>query len=212
MVSLEEVQNQLERINASFRFWGHAEMIELQHILIPGEQIQVCINGRYEGGFAMLCATDQRLLLIDKKPMYLTMEDVRYDMIAEVDFSHRLIDATIRVCTPNKNLVFTSWKRPELRKMTAYLQHRVIEMRQQHSYEVQAQQTQMQQQFAQAPQPQPEFQQQVQVQTPQPVVAPTTIPAAATTGMPQLSMPGFSNPYYKTPLMMRRRISRFQKM
>ena len=213
MVSLEEVERQLEQINASFKFWGRAEMLELQHVLVPGEQIQVCINGRYEGGFAMLCATDQRLLLIDKKPMYLTMEDVRYDMVAEVDFSHRLIDATIKVCTPNKNLVFTTWRKPELRKMTSYLQHRVMEIRQRHTYEAQY----MQQQFAQSQQqqtqvqPQPGFQQQAQQQI-QPTVAPTTIPATAGMGATQLPMPNFVNPYYKAPLMMRRRISRFQKM
>lgn len=207
MVSLEEIERQLARINASFRFWGHAEVRELQHILIPGEQIQECINGRYEGGFAMLCATDQRLLLVDKKPMYLTMEDVRYDMVAEVDFSHRLVDATIRVCTPNKNLVFTSWRRTELRRMTGYLQHRVIEIRQQHTYEMQH--MQIQQQFAPSPQPQPV--QQAMQQVEQPLVAPTTMPATAVAGTPPLPMPNFVNPYYKAPLIMRRRISRFHK-
>lgn len=209
MVSLEEIESQLEQINASFKFWGRAEMLELQNVLVPGERIQVCINGRYEGGFAMLCATDQRLLLIDKKPMYLTMEDVRYDMVAEVDFSHRLVDATIKVCTPNKNLVFTTWRKPELRKMTSYLQHRVMEIRQRHVYEAQY----MQQQFAQA-QPQPAAQpaQPEQQAYQQPVVAPTTMPAAAGAGTPQLPMPNFVNPYYKAPLMMRRRISRFQRM
>ncbi len=195
MVSLEEVENQLRRIDVSFRFWGRAEMLELKNILIPGEQIQVCINGRYEGGFAMLCATDQRLLLIDKKPMYLTLEDVRYDMVAEVDFSHRLVDATIRVCTPNKNLIFTTWRRVELRKMTGYLQHRVIEIRQHHMYETEH----MQQQFTQAAQQ--------QYQAPA-VPVPTTAPV--TTGG-QLPMPNFVNPYYKNPLIMRRRISRFQR-
>lgn len=214
MVSLEEIEKQLEQINASFKFWGRAEMLELQHVLVPGERIQVCINGRYEGGFAMLCATDQRLLLIDKKPMYLTMEDVRYDMVAEVDFSHRLIDATIKVCTPNKNLVFTTWRKPELRKMTSYLQHRVMEIRQRHTYEAQY----MQQQFAQAQAQQPQqpqavsLPQQEQQTYQQPVVAPTTMPAAAGAGVPQLPMPNFVNPYYKAPLLMRRRISRFQKM
>jgi hypothetical protein len=197
MVSLQEVERQLKQINASFKFWGRAEMLELQHVLIPGEQIQVCINGRYEGGFAMLCSTDQRLLLIDKKPMYLTLEDIRYDMVAEVDYSHRLIDATIRVCTPNKTLVFTTWKQVELRKMTGYLQHRVIEIRQGHMFE-----NQLQQQFVQ------QAQQQVQAQqVPVPIAAPVI--AAQAPVAAQLPMPTFVNPYSRNPLIMRRRISRF---
>jgi hypothetical protein len=204
MVSLAEVERQLERINASFRFWGRAEMLELQHILIPGEQIQACLNGRYEGGFAMLCATDQRLLLIDKKPMYLTLEDVRYDMVSEVDFSHRLLDATVRVCTPMKTLVFTAWKRADLRKMTTYLQQRVIEIRQRHAFEAQVEQQFLQKQ-AQQPSPQP-----VQVPKAMPAVASET-PVPAVGEITSLPLPNFFNPYYKSPLVMRRRISKWHR-
>lgn len=127
------VEAQLKAINADFRFWGRAEKVELCQILVPGEQVMHCLNGRYEGGFAMLCATDRRLLLVDKKPMYLTLEDVRYDMISEVDFSHRLLDATVRINTVNKVVRFTSIRSTNLRKLTAYLQDKVMEMRQQQS-------------------------------------------------------------------------------
>lgn len=207
MVSLEEVEWQLKQIGANFRFWGRSEVVELQHILIPGEQIQVCINGRYEGGFALLCATDQRLLLVDKKPMYLTLEDVRYDMVSEVDFSHRMVDATIHVCTPTKTLRFTALRKTDLRKMTGYLQHRVLEIRQ-HAM----------QQHAQQVQPLPQFQQQFQ-QAQQQHALPGQVPAiapqanvAATNANAPLPIPAFSNPYANTtPLLMRRRISRFQK-
>jgi hypothetical protein len=179
-------------------------MLELQHILIPGEQIQACLNGRYEGGFAMLCATDQRLLLIDKKPMYLTLEDVRYDMVSEVDFSHRLLDATVRVCTPMKTLVFTAWKRADLRKMTTYLQQRVIEIRQRHAFEAQVEQQFLQKQ-AQQPSPQP-----VQVPKAMPAVASET-PVPAVGEITSLPLPNFFNPYYKSPLVMRRRISKWHR-
>ena len=131
MVHRNVVEAQLKAINADFRLWGRAEKNELCQILVEGERIMHCLNGRYEGGFAMLCATDRRLLLIDKKPMYLTLEDVRYDMISEVDFSHRLLDATVRVCTVNKVVRFTSVRSANLRKLTAYLQDKVMEMRQQ---------------------------------------------------------------------------------
>ena len=135
MVTLEEIEGQLKRIGATFRFWGHPEIVELTHILIPGEQIQSCLNGKWEGGFAVLCATDQRLLLIDKKPMYLTMEDLRYDMISEVDYGHRLLNATIRICTPNKTLAFTAYNHTRLRQLTNYVQQRIMELRQQHSFQ-----------------------------------------------------------------------------
>ena len=139
MVEMSIINDQLKAIGADFHFWGKSEIRELRNILVPGEQIMHCMNGRYEGGFAVLCSTDRRLLLIDKKLMFLTLEDVRYDMISEVDFNHSLLDATVHICTVNKKLRFTSLRGAELRKMTAYLQDRVMETRQQHMQPTQVQ-------------------------------------------------------------------------
>lgn len=139
MVQMQVVEDQLKAIGADFHFWGNAEKRELKNILVNGEVIKHCLNGRYEGGFAMLCATDRRLLLIDKKPFYLTLEDVRYDMISEVDYSHRLLDASIKICTVNKALSFTSYHNATLRELTAYLQDKVMETRQQHMQPTQVQ-------------------------------------------------------------------------
>lgn len=129
MVTHHEIDRQLKAIGADFRFWGRGEMRELEHIIIPGEQIMYCINGRYEGGFAMLCVTNQRVVLIDKKPLYLTIEDIRFDMISELDFNQRLLDSTLVVYTINKTLRFTVLKSALLRRATGYLQGRVIELR-----------------------------------------------------------------------------------
>jgi hypothetical protein len=129
MVQMQVVDDQLKAIGADFHFWGRAEIKELRSILVQGEQIAHCLNGRYEGGFAVLCATDRRLLLIDKKPFYLSLEDVRYDMISEVDFNHRLLDATVTICTVNKKVKFTSIRGTTLRSLTAYLQDKVMETR-----------------------------------------------------------------------------------
>lgn len=192
MVSLAEVENQLKQIGVTIRFWGKAEMRELQHILIPGEQIKACMNGRYAGGFAMLCATDQRLLLIDKKPMYLTIEDIRYDMVVEVDFGYRLLDASVTVCTPNKTLSFTTFRQAELRTLTNFVQKRVMEIRQQH--------------MLQAVQMQQEAPQSVDARGFTPLAAPA--PLLDTTGGSMRAM-GAANPYTAAPLRTSHRVSRF---
>jgi hypothetical protein len=151
------------------------------------------------------------------------MEDIRYDMVSEVDFSARLIDSNVRICTPNKDLRFRSFSGAVLRKMTAYIQNRIMEFRQQHM---------MQQPYDGAP-----FQQQVEtpapaqqqpaspspsrhyLQTstpPQPQQALTPPQPAQVTANPVNSFKAVSslphqviNPYLKVPLMMRRRVSRF---
>lgn len=129
MIDAKIVKQQLQRIGAGRSTWGKPELDELPKILIEGEEIQHLINGRYAGGFATLCATNYRLLLIDKKMFFLTVEDIRYDMIAEVDYGHQLIGATIHVRSFSKDLKFQSFKIAQLREFTGFVQHRVMELR-----------------------------------------------------------------------------------
>jgi len=97
---------------------------------MPGETIAQAVVGRYENGYALLCVTDHRLLLIDKKPMFLTLEDIRFDMISEIDYSSQMLDGTVRIMTPNRKLVFTAWNQARLRNVLNYTQLRVSEIRQ----------------------------------------------------------------------------------
>lgn len=129
MADLKTLEDRLKQIGCNFRFWGRSELRELANVLMPNEIVEHCVNGQYSGGFAMLVATDQRVLLIDKKPMYLTLEDTRYDMVSEVDFNHRLLDANIYICTPNKSLRFVAYNQGRLRKLFHFVQMRVMEIR-----------------------------------------------------------------------------------
>lgn len=145
MVSKKSVFTQLKDIGVSTNSWGSAEIHELPHILVPGEKVTNLVNGWYENGFATLVATSHRLLLIDKKLFNLTLEDIRYDMIAEVDFRNRLLDSTVVINTINKKLTFTSIRQGRLRHLTTYIQHKVMELRQNYSW-AQYEETPMQQQ------------------------------------------------------------------
>jgi len=130
MVSMSTVEEQLRLSGSRIGLWGRSELKELCNILLPGEIISDCVNGHYLNGFAMLCATNQRIILIDSKPMFLTVEDVRYDMIAEIDYSHRLLDSTIKIFTPTKTLHFTSWNIQKMRKLSMSAQQHVLAIRQ----------------------------------------------------------------------------------
>lgn len=178
MVTLAYVEEQLKRIGCNFRFWGRAEVRELAHILLPEETIAGCTNGRYEGGFALLAVTNLRLLLVDRKPMFLMLEDLRFDMIAELDYSARLFDATIRVITPTRTLAFRAWNGQRLRTIMNYTQQRIAEMRQPHLMQ----------------QLQPTFKQQSQA----PAVGDLAMRAS-------LAYRWTLNPYAGMPMLMRRR-------
>lgn len=161
MVELQKVEAQLLKVGLKNRFFGKPEVRELCHILAPNEVIQHAVLGQYEGGFALMVATDRRILLIDKKPWFLTMEDIRYDMVSEVDFYARLLDATVSLITISKTLVFTSWRRDRLRELVRYIQHRVMELRHIDDQWQQNQHTQQQEETRQAA-PATQFAQQAQ--------------------------------------------------
>lgn len=128
MVSRESIENQLKAINFNQSGWGRTEVGELPSIILPDEVIYECVNGIYEGGFALLVATNVRVLLIDKKPLnYLTVEDLRFDMINELDYSHRIIGAYINISAGAKSLRFTSLNQRKLRKLITHVQHCMAE-------------------------------------------------------------------------------------
>jgi hypothetical protein len=130
MVDVKSVHAQLKRINFSVSAWGQAEIRELPNILHPDEKIYECVNGIYDGGFALLVATDMRVLLVDKKPLnYLTVEDLRFDMINEIDYSHRLMGAKITISAGNKTLNFRSYNQGRLRKLIGHVQDRMSELK-----------------------------------------------------------------------------------
>jgi hypothetical protein len=128
MVSQQSVSAQLKKIGVNQHAWGRVELKELHNIIIPDEEIFECVNGIYEGGFALLVATDVRVLLVDKKPFnYLTVEDLRFDMINEIDYNHRVIGAYVNISTGNRDLRFRSYNQPRLRKLIGHVQHCMAE-------------------------------------------------------------------------------------
>ena len=129
MVSTKDINDQLRQIGCDYAVWGRSEIHELTNILMDDEQIQQAVNGYYDGGFALLCVTNYRVLIVDKKPLALTVEDLRYDMIAEVDFSSRIFTSVLHVFTPMRTLIFTSWSMSKLKKSMNYIQQRVMELR-----------------------------------------------------------------------------------
>jgi len=132
MVHPSVIEARLGELRFRFSRWFRPEIHELQHILLDHEKIIALACGRYFGSFALLVATDQRLLLIDKRVFFMTIEDTRYDMISEIDFNMQAYYANLTVYTVNKTHKFTSIKhRQLLRDLTHYVQRRVMEFRNQ---------------------------------------------------------------------------------
>lgn len=132
MVHPSVIEARLGKLGFRTSRWFRAEISELQHILMHDEEIISLVCGRYFGSFALFVATDQRLLIIDKRVFFMTIEDIRYDMVSEIDFNtQQIYAANITVYTMNKTHKFTSVKyKRQLRELATYTQRRVWELRQ----------------------------------------------------------------------------------
>lgn len=212
MVTSEYIDQQLKKLHKTVPFWVKPELHELQHILVEGETIEQILNGRYEGGFALLCATNFRVLLIDKKPFYLTLEDIRYEKMVEIDFSYRMIDATVTLCTPGRKLAFTSMRRSDARAMTHYIQSRILELRQL-AWTGTARSEPLAEEAAATPALANALPQQAVVNLTQlqPFTPVASDEDSSQSRLPAIFLPKSVRPYLKTAVFMRRRPSRFHK-
>ena len=130
MISYKLVQEQLSSLGLNYRFFGKPETRELANILNAGELIHFCTYGYYQGGSALLVATSNRLLLVDKRPFFLNLEDIRYEMINQVNFAGRMLDATVHLHTGSKQLKFRSFADAKLRGLCNFVQDQITKARQ----------------------------------------------------------------------------------
>ena len=140
MVSLSLVEAQLKQAGCHISFWQRPEVRELPHVLMDGEKIEYAVNGRYSGGLALLCVTNHRLLLVDRKLLFLSLEDVRFDMLVELDYTSQWVNGAIHIVTPTRKLTFVSRDQGHLRALLRYAQQRVTELRQNYYIQNQFQQ------------------------------------------------------------------------
>lgn len=122
MVEQAKVMAQLSKVGYKAKMFQRAEVKELCNVLHEDEIILQATNGYYEGGFGLMVATSVRILLVDKKPMFLTLDSISYSMIQEVTFNYRLLNSTIHIFTSNKCLDFNSWNHAQIRAILNHTQ------------------------------------------------------------------------------------------
>lgn len=120
----------LSRLN----FFSKWEAAELPKLLMPDEQVLAVLSGFYTSGTAILCVTSKRLLLVDKKLMRLSFEDIRFDSIKEVNYSHQAFIASVKFYFAGRELQFRSWYRNELRMLAQFVQQKMFESNEKRHY------------------------------------------------------------------------------
>lgn len=114
----------LKRVN----FFSGRELAELPKVLISGEQVLAVLSGMYTAGTAILCVTSHRLILIDKKLIRLSLEDIRFESIREIHYSRQPLTASIRLYYAGREMQFRTWHKKELRVLSQLVQQKMFEV------------------------------------------------------------------------------------
>ena len=104
MPTLDEIKEQIRSIEAmrdtdylSQMLW-RKEFNSLPDILWKDEVLENVVKGSYNNGTGILCATNKRLIFVDKGMMWgLKVEDFAYDKISSIQCEAGLIFGTLKI-------------------------------------------------------------------------------------------------------------------
>lgn len=114
---------------SKFNIFSSKQLAEIPKMILPNEEVLSVISGFYTAGSAILCVTSKRILLIDKKFIRLNFEDIRFESISEVNYSHQMFVANLKLYYTGRVLEFKTWYKDELRELAQYVQDKMFESR-----------------------------------------------------------------------------------
>lgn len=97
---LDEIKEELEKLDINPTFFARKEIRELPDVLSKNEKIVYLVEGRSKATkhHIILVATDRRLIFIDKEFMYgLKVEDFSYDKISSIQYETALLLGSIDI-------------------------------------------------------------------------------------------------------------------
>lgn len=97
---LEEIKDELEKLDINPTFFARKEIRELPNVLSEDEKIVYLVEGRNKTTkhHIILVATDRRLIFIDKEFMYgLKVEDFSYEKVSSIQYEKSLMLASIHI-------------------------------------------------------------------------------------------------------------------
>ncbi len=127
----DRIMHQLRILDVSRFGLRTMESRYLPRIIHSGEQLGGVVYGHHEAGFAMLVATDSRIIFLDKKPLIVNEEEISYEVVSGVSFSHAGFGSTVTLHTRIKDYAIRTFNQKSAQRFVDYIEFRCLE----HNYE-----------------------------------------------------------------------------
>lgn len=95
----QRIIDELKTAGASRAGLLYSEVNLLPKVLHDDEHIVAVVHGHHEGGFAMLIATNSRVIFLDKKPLFIKSDELSYDIVGGVNHNKSAFLAAVTLHT-----------------------------------------------------------------------------------------------------------------
>lgn len=123
----KRVRRELKQLGVSWFGMSTMESAYLPTIIHPDEHIGGVVYGRHPDGFAMMVATDRRILFIDRKPLFENEDEITYDVVSGVSYGHAGLGSTVTLHTRIKDYPIRSYNRKCAHGFVEYIEERCLE-------------------------------------------------------------------------------------
>lgn len=128
------VRLEMQQAGASRNAFRSMEGKYIPHIIHIDEHIQGIVFGYQEVGFAMLIATDKRVLFLDKKPMFTNQDELTYNVVSGVVYNHSFIGTTVVLHTRVKDFKLFTRNKESVETFVHYIELRCLENKELDTY------------------------------------------------------------------------------
>ena len=124
------IKAQLKRCKIGWLGLQSHETAYLPKLLYADEQIHGVIYGLNKGGWAMLLATEKRVIFLDKKLLFTTRDILTYDMVSSIQSNAVGVTASVTLHTRGGDYSLRFVARGAADKFVAFIEKRRINARQ----------------------------------------------------------------------------------
>lgn len=122
----KRVKQELKRLGVSWFGLSTREAEYLPTIINFDEHIRGVVSGHHPDDFAMLVATDSRILFLDKKPLFENEDEITYDVVSGVSFGHTGFGSTVTLHTRIKDYPNRTYNQKCARGFVEYIETRCV--------------------------------------------------------------------------------------
>jgi|SRR3989344_1423574 len=125
----QRIVQDLKRLGVSHSGLQTMEAHYLPQVIHADEQIGGVVYGMHRDGFAMLIATDRRVIYLDKKPMFTNEEEITYFVVSGVILSHAGPGTTVTLHTKVKDFKIKTLNLHCAEGFVEYIESRSLELK-----------------------------------------------------------------------------------